>query len=177
MNEPIPNRLSKIKAVLFDVDGVLTDGSINVDSFGNQSISFNVKDGQLISFMQKNGYIFGAISGRKSEPVAHRLSSLNIDFIRLGIQDKRSSFDEFKTLFSLDACSICYIGDDVIDLSVLSSVGFSVSPSDAIHLVKDRADYVALSPGGGGVLREVIDKIIWNDKTLLEGLETYYGFS
>ena len=177
MNESTPNRLSKIKAILFDVDGVLTDGWINIDSLGNQSINFNVKDGQLISFMQKNGYIFGAISGRKSEPVVHRLSSLNIDFIRLGIQDKRVSLDEFKTLFSLESCSICYIGDDVIDLGVLSSVGFSVSPSDAVHLVKDRVDYVALSPGGGGVLREVIDKIILNDETLFERLEMHYGFS
>jgi len=174
---PSPNKLSKIKAILFDVDGVLTDGLINVDSLGNQSLNFNVKDGQLISFMQKNGYIFGAISGRKSEPVVHRLNSLNIDFIRLGIQDKRASLDEFKTLFSLELDSICYIGDDVIDLSVLSAVGFSVSPSDAIHLVKDRVDYIALSPGGGGVLREVIDKLILNDETLVESLTTHYRFS
>ena len=168
--------LSKIKAILFDVDGVLTDGSIYIDSLGNQLASFNVKDGQLISFMQSYGYVFGAISGRKSEPVAHRLASLRIDFVRLGIQDKCQAFDEFKALYSLDSDAICYIGDDVIDLRLLGSVGFSVSPSDAIQLARDRVHYVANAAGGRGVLREVIDMIIFNDYNLTRKLSAHYQF-
>lgn len=170
------SKMTQIKAILFDIDGVLTNAQFTIDSSGGQSINFNVRDGQLLSFMRKNGYIFGAISGRDSACVRVRLESLGIDFVRLGVQNKLTSLHEFLEMHSLEAENVCFIGDDVIDLRVMDAVGLSAAPCDAVELAKERADFVTSSSGGHGVLREVIDLIINSRQDLQKLLAEHYGF-
>lgn len=155
-----------IRAILFDVDGVLTDGVISINEYGVESLSFNVKDGQLVGFMKKNGFIFGAISGRNSSCARKRLEALQIDFIALGIHNKLIPFEEFCSLYRIPPASICYIGDDVIDIPVLRRVGVSVAPSDASKAVLTLAKFVSSCRGGSGVLREVIDEVILQNQDL-----------
>lgn len=163
-----------IRAILFDVDGVLTDGSIRIDENGVESLSFNVKDGQLVGFMRNHGFKFGAISGRNSSSARRRLKALQIDFIALGIHDKLIALEEFCSLHKMPMASICYIGDDVIDIPVLRRVGVSVAPSDASKTVLALARFVSSCRGGSGVLREVIDEVIKQDHALYSAFSKKY---
>ncbi|MBI1221686.1 MAG: HAD hydrolase family protein [Bacteroidetes bacterium] len=159
--------VSKITAILFDIDGVLTDGSIILDAQGNEVKNFHVRDGQLISFMQNKGIVFGAISGRDSKAARARMEALKIDFVRLGEGDKASAYAEFKKLHKKKDPEVLYIGDDVIDIPVMAQVGVSVAPSDAAFYVVEHVHMQTRAAGGKGVLREVIDLIIqqrnWNE--------------
>lgn len=158
---------SNISAILFDIDGVLTDGSIILDAKGEEVKSFHVRDGQLMSFMQEKGFVFGAISGRDSVAARTRMEALNIDFIRLGQGKKEEAYAEFKKLHKKEDHEVLYIGDDVIDISVLTQVGIAVAPSDASFYVIPHVHLQTKAAGGRGVLREVIDLIIqqrgWNE--------------
>lgn len=168
MNPPV---FATIKAILFDVDGVLTKGEIILDSQGNELKKFNVKDGQLISFLQRKGVFFGAISGRKSKALDARLEELKIDFRRTGVSNKSLALHEFIEEFHIDAMDICFIGDDIIDLKLLKLCGIAVCPQDASDLIKPFVHFVTQSKGGEGVLREVIDKMIIEKGWLNELLE------
>jgi 3-deoxy-D-manno-octulosonate 8-phosphate phosphatase (KDO 8-P phosphatase) len=152
--------LSNLKTIIFDVDGVLTDGSVTLDANGDKLNSFNVRDGQLINFMQSNGYIFGAISARESKSLKTRPKELNIDFYRFGVHDKFSNFQKFLNIYQLKASDVAYIGDDVIDIEVFRSVGFSFAPFDANSHVLKIVNHVTKAKGGRGVLREIIEYIV-----------------
>lgn len=155
------NILNSIQAILFDVDGVLTNGKIIIDNDGHEIKEFNVKDGQLLSFIQHKGILLGAISGRKSNALNHRLDDLKVNFRRLGVNDKEEAVKEFINEYTIDASKICYIGDDIIDLKAMKCCGLSVAPADASKLILSHVDIVTKCNGGEGVLREVIDKIIF----------------
>jgi len=158
--------LKNIRAILFDVDGVLTDGSITLDANGEEIKKFNVRDGQLVGFMRSQGYIFGAISGRKSKALEHRLMEMGIDFFRLGVNDKLFALNEFLKEFNLLPEMVGYIGDDVVDIEVLKLVGVSFAPSDAIPIVLSNVQVITKSKGGQGVLRDVIEMLIYSDYDL-----------
>lgn len=158
--------MKNIRAILFDVDGVLTDGSITLDANGEEIKKFNVRDGQLVGFMRSQGYIFGAISGRKSKALEHRLMEMGLDFFRLGVNDKLFVLNEFLKEFNLLPEMVGYIGDDVIDIEVLKLVGVSFAPSDAIPIVLSIVQVITKSKGGQGVLRDVIEMLIDSDYQL-----------
>ena len=158
--------MKNIRAILFDVDGVLTDGSITLDANGEEIKKFNVRDGQLVGFMRSQGYIFGAISGRKSKALEHRLMEMGIDFFRLGVNDKLFALNEFLKEFNLLPEMVGYIGDDVVDIEVLKLVGVSFAPSDAIPIVLSNVQVITKSKGGQGVLRDVIEMLIYSDYDL-----------
>jgi 3-deoxy-D-manno-octulosonate 8-phosphate phosphatase (KDO 8-P phosphatase) len=149
-----------IKGILFDVDGVLTDGKITFDSAGKEIKSFNVKDGQLISFFQEKGIVFGAISGRKSKALDTRLKELKINFYRTGVKDKELAFVQFNREFNITPKEICFIGDDIIDIKPLKMCGLAVCPLDASDLIKPFVDVITKNKGGEGVLREILDKLL-----------------
>lgn len=159
--------LKVITAILFDIDGVLTDGSIILDARGEEIKNFHVRDGQLISFMQGKGIVFGAISGRDSTAAKKRMEDLKIDFVRLGQGKKEAAYAEFKKEFKRKDAEILYIGDDVIDIPVLALAGVAVAPADASFYVVPHVVMQTKAAGGRGVLREVIDAIIqqreWNE--------------
>jgi 3-deoxy-D-manno-octulosonate 8-phosphate phosphatase (KDO 8-P phosphatase) len=166
--------MSNIKAIIFDIDGVLTNGSITLDSNGDEIKTFNVRDGQLIDFMHSQGFIFGAISGRHSKSLEFRLKEMNVDFVRLGAKNKCTMLHEFLSEYKLDKSEVGYIGDDVIDAEVLKFVRYSFAPSDACVYVKNIVKTVTIAKGGEGVLREVIDGIIHNNQKLKSALKLNY---
>lgn len=158
--------MNELKAILFDVDGVLTDGKITLDSNGEEIKSFNVRDGQLIDFMRSQGFVFGAISGRKSKALECRLKEMNVDFYKLGVVDKKIAVQEFLRKFNFKKSEVGFIGDDVIDIEVLKYVGYSFAPKDASQNVLNIVKIITSAKGGEGVLREIIDCVINNRSEL-----------
>lgn len=173
--EEIRQKAKKIKCIITDVDGVLTDGGIIYDNDGKEYKKFNVKDGQIIKHLKNNGIVVGAITGRDSEVVKFRCTELKLDFHYHGSKEKWRQYEQVKKDFSLQDDEILYIGDDIIDLSIFKRCGLSVAPSDAMSYVQDYVVWVTHSEGGKGVLREVGD-VVLAAKGLLEGvIEGYLG--
>jgi 3-deoxy-D-manno-octulosonate 8-phosphate phosphatase (KDO 8-P phosphatase) len=153
-------KASFIKAIFFDVDGVLTDGRIIYDEGGKEIKSFNVKDGLIVGYLKKAGIITGAISGRESAAVTKRLAELKVDFCHQGIVDKAMVFEKLVAHYKLKTREVAFIGDDLNDLPVFTLAGFSVCPADSYDYVKERADLVTHAKSGAGVLREVADLVL-----------------
>ena len=156
----IEKKAKKIKAIVFDVDGVLTDGGIIYDNSGMEIKRFNVKDGQIITHLKKVGIIVGAITGRDSQVVKNRCEELKLDFHYHGSSDKLIQYEKIKNTYNLNDEEIAYIGDDIIDLSILTRCGLSSTPSDARVYMKENVDLVLPSSGGNGVLRDLADYIL-----------------
>lgn len=165
----LKKRAKNIKAIVFDVDGVLTDGGIIYDNSGMEYKRFNVKDGQIISHLKNAGFIVGAITGRDSQVVKDRCKELKLDFHYHGSSDKLVQYEKIKETYLLKDKEIAYMGDDIIDLSILCRCGFSATPNDAREYIKKYADYIAPSNGGDGALRDMADFIL-DKQGLLEQL-------
>jgi 3-deoxy-D-manno-octulosonate 8-phosphate phosphatase (KDO 8-P phosphatase) len=153
-------KASVIKAIFFDVDGVLTNGRIIYDDTGKEIKQFNVKDGQIVGYLKKAGIIVGAISGRETATVTTRMAELKVDFCHQGIVDKGSVFEKLIEHYKLKTKEVVFIGDDINDFPVFKRAGFSVCPSDALEYVKAKVDLVTFTKGGSGVLREVADLVL-----------------
>ena len=153
-------KATAIKAILCDVDGVLTDGRIVYDNQGNELKAFNVKDGLIVAYLQKSGILTGVITGRQAAATVRRCEELKFDIQYHGAKDKLQCYAQIKEQFGLDDHQIAYIGDDLNDLPLLSRCGFSACPADARPYIKERVDYITRSKGGEGVLRDVADYIL-----------------
>ena len=153
-------KASFIKAIFFDVDGVLTDGKIIYDENGKEIKTFHVRDGLIISYLKKAGILTGAISGRESAAVSKRFAELKIDFCHQNIVDKAMVFEKLMQHYKLKAREVAFIGDDLNDLPVFRLAGFSACPADTYDYIKDKADLVTRAKGGQGVLREVADLVL-----------------
>ena len=153
-------KASLIKGIFFDVDGVLTNGKITYDDHGLEIKSFNVKDGQIISYLKKEGIVVGVISGRESGAVSKRSSELKLDFCHQGILEKDLVFAKLVKHYRLKMKEVAFIGDDINDLKVFQHCGLAVCPADAMDYIKERVDLVTRSKGGMGVLREFSDLIL-----------------
>ena len=162
-------KAKNIKAILFDVDGVLTDGGIIYDDTGLEYKRYNVKDGQIISHLKRLGFIVGAITGRESDVVKNRCIELKLDFHKHGVKDKLVEYTNFQKEYNLQDEQIAYIGDDIIDLSILVRCGLSATPNDARAYMKRHVDIVTNSKGGEGVFRDIADYIL-ESQDLLEVL-------
>lgn len=153
-------KASQIKALIFDVDGVLTDGKITYDDSGKEIKSFDVKDGLIIGHLRKAGIIIGAISGRESAAVSKRASELKFDFCHQGIVDKASVFLKLIEFHKLKKKQVLYVGDDINDLSILKQAGIAACPADAPVYVRKFVEVVTTSKGGQGVVRELADLLL-----------------
>jgi 3-deoxy-D-manno-octulosonate 8-phosphate phosphatase (KDO 8-P phosphatase) len=153
-------KASQVKALIFDIDGVLTDGKITYDDSGKEIKSFNVKDGLIVSHLRKAGILVGAISGRESNAVSKRAAELKLDFCHQGIVDKASVFLKLIEYHELKKKQVAYIGDDINDLSILRQVGLAACPVDAPVYIRKRVEVVTAAKGGNGVMREVADLIL-----------------
>ncbi|ADU97118.1 3-deoxy-D-manno-octulosonate 8-phosphate phosphatase, YrbI family [Thermovibrio ammonificans HB-1] len=149
-----------IKALILDVDGVLTDGTITYDIFGRELKSFNVKDGYGIVRALNTGIEVILISGRFSSIVEKRFRELGVTRIYQGVSDKLSLYQEVKRELSLNDAQIAAMGDDLPDLPLLKRVGVSGAPKDAVPEVKVAVNFVSRYPGGKGAVREFIDYLI-----------------
>jgi 3-deoxy-D-manno-octulosonate 8-phosphate phosphatase (KDO 8-P phosphatase) len=166
-------KAKKIRAIIFDVDGVLTDGGIIYTSSGEELKRFNVKDGQIISHLHEMNFVTGIITGRTSPIVEKRARELKIDFFSQGAKNKLTSYINFKEKFNLKDEEIAYIGDDIIDLPILLNCGFSGSPKDARDYIKTQVDFITPSKGGEGALRDFIDLILFSQNKLDNIIEYY----
>lgn len=155
-----PEILAKIKTFIFDVDGVLTDGKVYLDSNGAQNRSMNIKDGYALQLAVKLGYEIIIISGGKSESVRTRLKGLGIHHIYLGSSDKEDVFEEVKMTLSVDPESTLYMGDDIPDFPVMSLVGLPSCPKDAAPEIQEISKYISDKNGGEGCVRDVIEKVL-----------------
>ena len=153
-------KAAQIKAIFFDVDGVLSDGKIIYDETGKEIKNFNVKDGYIISHLKKAGILVGIITGRDSKIVSNRAAELKLDFCHQGIVDKYSVFEKLIAFHKLKKKQVAYIGDDINDLVVLRACGLSACPADALDYVKSEVDIITTSKGGEGVVREISDLIL-----------------
>lgn len=151
---------NKIKLIVLDVDGTLTDGGIYYDSQGNEMKRFDVKDGLGILVAQKAGLEFAIITGRASPMVERRAKELGIHYLLQGVQKKYPSLLELANNCALSLEEIGYVGDDLNDLQCMEAVGFRACPSDAAVDVKSVCDYVALSSGGHGAVRESLEYLL-----------------
>ncbi|MGK2943934.1 MAG: KdsC family phosphatase [Desulfuromonadales bacterium] len=152
--------LSRIKLLLLDVDGVMTDGRIIYDSDGGETKAFDVKDGHGLKLLQRAGIRVGIITGRQSTIVVRRAAELGIELVYQGAKDKRLPFNEILQKLALAPEEVAYIGDDIVDLPVMRQVGFAVTVADAVDDVKPFADMVTERPGGRGAVREVCDFLL-----------------
>ena len=152
--------LKKIKVVAMDVDGVLTDGRIIVDSNGIETKNFDVQDGFGIVFLKKCGIKTAIISARESGVVLHRAKDLKIDKVYVGVYPKLSAYENMLEEFKVLDEEVCFIGDDVADLGVMRRCGVSVAVANAVFEVKQIADHVTVRQGGRGAVREIIELIL-----------------
>lgn len=154
----------KIKLIVLDVDGVMTDGMITVDDNEVESKNFYVRDGLAIALAIKKGLEFSVISGRYSKVVEHRCHELGIHDIHQNIMDKLKVLKSVLKKHNLDASEVAFIGDDINDIPPLAHVGFSAAPSDAVESVRESVSWVSSKPGGGGAVREMIEFIMMEQK-------------
>ena len=153
-------QLGKIRLLLLDVDGVMTDGRIIYDDRGGETKAFDVKDGHGIKLLQRAGIRVGIITGRHSPVVDRRAQELGIDLVYQGAKDKLAPFREILQKTGFKAEEVAYVGDDLPDLPVLRRVGFAATVADAMDEVKPHVHYVTKCSGGRGAVREICDLLL-----------------
>jgi 3-deoxy-D-manno-octulosonate 8-phosphate phosphatase (KDO 8-P phosphatase) len=156
----ITEKAKKLKLLILDVDGVLTDGKLFFDNHGNEYISFHARDGHGIKLLRQTGVEVAVISGRKSNSVALRMKSLGIEHVYQGHENKRAAFNEVIEKMRITPEQAAHVGDDLLDLPIMIRVGLSIAVSDANFAIKQRADWCTTLPGGHGAVREVCDFIM-----------------
>ncbi len=158
-NIDLRSKALKIKLVVFDVDGVMTDGSITYDEKGIEYKTFNAKDGQGIVNITKAGIKTAIITARENNTVKHRFENLGMTKLYMGQKNKLNALKEMLTEFNLDYSEVAYMGDDLPDLCVLKEVGLACCPNDAVQEVKNVCHFVSSRRGGRGAVRELTDLI------------------
>lgn len=146
--------------MVFDVDGVLTDGRLFLNDQGNESVCFDVKDGLGLVMLRDGGLELAVISGRNSSIVAARMGELGIKHVYLGCLDKLSVFLSLVEQLGLTGAQAAYVGDDLPDLPVMRCAGLAVAVADAVERVREVAHWQTKSPGGRGAVREVCELIL-----------------
>ncbi len=159
-NEDLINKISKIKLVAMDCDGVLTDGGMYYSEKGDELKKFNTKDGKGIELLHKAGYITAIITGEDVNIVNNRAEKLKINEVHLGIKNKLECMRKIIRKYNIKLDEVAYIGDDINDLELLKNVGLGITVSDGMDIVKENADYITNAKGGQGAVREVAELIL-----------------
>jgi len=154
------DKLKDITTFIFDVDGVLTDGSVFVTESGDQCRTFNTKDGYALQLAVKCGYNVCIITGGKSTGVRHRLNSLGVTDVFLGAHVKLDIYKEYVAQKSIVPANVLYMGDDIPDIDIMKVIGLPTCPSDSAEEVKAVAQYISPALGGKGCVRDVIEKVL-----------------
>jgi len=166
-------RASRVRLMLFDVDGVLTDGKLWYGATGEALKAFSALDGHGIKLLLQSGTAVGLLSGRNSQAVAVRAAELGVAHVLQGIDDKRAAFDSLLAKLGLAAADAGFMGDELVDLPVLRHCGFACAPREAPELVRGHAHYVAQAPAGAGAAREVCEFLMGAQGRLQGALARY----
>jgi 3-deoxy-D-manno-octulosonate 8-phosphate phosphatase (KDO 8-P phosphatase) len=157
---PLRRKARKIKLLLLDVDGVLTDGGIVIDERGVESKRFEVRDGQGITLLKRAGVEVGFVSGRSSGAVRQRAGDLGVKWVFQGIQNKAEIYQRIKKRTGLKDEQIAYAGDDIVDMPILRAVGLAITVPDGWPGIRPVVDYVTEAEGGRGAVREITELIL-----------------
>lgn len=171
--QDIQARATQIRLVIFDVDGVLTDGRLFLGDDGQEYKAFNSKDGHGMRMLLDSGVDIGIITGRSSEVVRIRMESLGIRHVYQGRRDKLPAYEEIRKASGFADNQIAFVGDDVVDLPTMRRAGFAVAVQDAHELVKQHAHWITPSCGGQGAGRDVCELLMQAQGTL-EGALAHY---
>ena len=169
----ILERARQIKLVIFDIDGVLTNGSLFIGDDGQEYKAFNSRDGHGMKMLQSSGIDIAIITGRTSEVVKHRVRDLGIKYVYQGQHDKTQAFEDLLGRLKIDRNQIAYVGDDVVDLPVMGQVGLAIAVQDAHPFVVRHAHWQTPSPGGCGAGRDVCEMLMEAQGTLDNALNSY----
>jgi 3-deoxy-D-manno-octulosonate 8-phosphate phosphatase (KDO 8-P phosphatase) len=153
-------RASRVRLLLLDVDGVLTDGTVSIDSEGGESKRFFIRDGAAIVWAGRQGLEVGFLSGRPSEATSRRAAELGVQIVSQGGPDKRRSYRQIMAERSYADDEVGYMADDLLDLPVLGRVGLSAAPADAVDEVREQVHWTSRFDGGRGAVRELIELIL-----------------
>ena len=156
----LASKAARIELVIFDVDGVLTDGRLYLGNDGNEYKAFHIRDGYGIKMLLETGVDVAIISGRHAASVERRMMDLGIRHVALGVQDKLAAFNSLLARLDLTADQVAFVGDDLIDLPVMSRVGLAIAVQDADPFVKQHTHWQTPSPGGRGAAREVCELLL-----------------
>lgn len=165
----IHGRARKLRLVLLDVDGVLTDGLVWMDSQGGESKGFSIRDGAAIKWAQASGLTIGLLSGRPSDATSRRAKELGIETVVQRPGPKVEGYGDVLRALALDDEQVAYMGDDLQDLPVIARAGLSGAPADAAEEVRAAVHWTSAMPGGRGAVREFIELVLkargrWNDQ-------------
>lgn len=153
-------RLAPINTLIFDFDGVLSDGMVLLTEEGHYLRRTNVKDGYIMQLAVKKGYRIAIISGAKAEGMYHRLYGLSLTDVHLGVANKMEVYEEIKAKYNLKDENILYMGDDIPDYKVLKKAGVATCPADAATEIKAISDYISHKKGGEGCARDIIEQVM-----------------
>jgi 3-deoxy-D-manno-octulosonate 8-phosphate phosphatase (KDO 8-P phosphatase) len=156
----LESKASRIQLLLFDVDGVLTDGAVVMHADGSESKGFHIRDGAAIVWAQRAGLIVGLLSARSSGATAHRAAQLAVRIVEQGVKSKLETYKQIIRDARVEDANVAYMGDDLLDLPVLTRVGLSAAPADAAAEVRERVDFVSSVGGGRGAARELIELVL-----------------
>lgn len=153
-------RLKDVKALIFDIDGVLSLDTMVLDEDGVPTRTANVKDGYAMRNAVNMGYHLGIITGGNLERVRMRYDSLGVNHIYMGVRDKMKCLDDFMTKTGVKLDEILYMGDDLVDYQVMEAVGVPVCPLDAVSEIKEISSYISDKKGGEGCARDIIEQVM-----------------
>jgi 3-deoxy-D-manno-octulosonate 8-phosphate phosphatase (KDO 8-P phosphatase) len=171
----VMRRASRIKLLLMDCDGVLTDGRITLLGEHDEQKTFHTRDGHGLVMLHRAGLRSGIISGRSSTAVARRARELSINYLHQGTWDKIKEFEQVLLEAGLEESEVAYVGDDVVDIPLMKRVGLSVAVADAGEETQSAAHFVTALPGGYGAIREVTELILKAQGRWTELMRRYTG--
>ena len=172
--DTLTQKASKIRLLVLDVDGVLSDGKIYTSASGEAFKRFDVKDGLGVKMVLRNGIDVAIITAKSSEIVRYRAAELGIETVYQGVPDKTIALKELLQTKGLTYDEVAYVGDDLPDLAVMREVGLTACPSNATAVIRDEVDFVLSRAGGDGAVREFTDFILEAQGKMQETLEKMF---
>jgi len=160
VSKELAEKLRRVKILLLDADGVMTNGKLYFSNSGEITMRFDVRDGSGIRYLSLGGIQTGIITGKRNNAVAHRARDLHISIVHRNVENKVASLNDILKQENLLPEEVAFVGDDLLDLSIMAKVGVSVAVADAAPEVREAADYVTQNRGGDGAVREVCEMIL-----------------
>jgi 3-deoxy-D-manno-octulosonate 8-phosphate phosphatase (KDO 8-P phosphatase) len=169
----LDEKAARVRLLLFDVDGVLTDGLVLMHADGSESKGFHIRDGAAIVWAQRAGLAVGLLSARSSGATTQRAAQLAVRIVSQGVANKLTAYEQILRTAGLEDDAVAYMGDDLLDLPVLARAGLSAAPADAVEQVRARVDWISRAPGGRGAVRELVELVLRAQQRWDEILQQY----